>query len=111
MKSKRTLIERLEQPGADLHDAPSCFEIMAEAAAELRRLQATVDRLPKTADGVAIVPGDSVFLWDNQTLFAVGVLTTGCGGEMLFGESASTRLRRGHEVYSTREAAEKARKR
>jgi len=69
-----------------------------------------VRRLPKTADLVPIMPGDSVFLYDTQTLFAVGVLTIGWGGEMLFGESVSTKLRRGYEVYSTREAAEKARK-
>jgi len=46
-----------------LHDGTTCIERYAQAkAAEAERLREIVERLPVTADGVRVVPGDTV-LW------------------------------------------------
>lgn len=60
------------------------------------RLQAIVDRLPKTADGVPIYPGMTVFARLRCAVTEVDVPKVGCGGVYA-------------QCYSTRDAAEKAR--
>ncbi len=65
--------------------------------AETERLQAIVDRLPRTADGVPVIPGvDAV--WVNH--YWLGTF-----------ETKEWTPEFSHVYYSTREAAEKARKR
>jgi hypothetical protein len=61
------------------------------------RLQAIVDRLPKTADGVPIAPGASVWAWMGDAgIVETEIQRVGKGGWF-------------DACYSTREAAEKAR--
>jgi hypothetical protein len=71
---------------------------LAELQTEIERLRAIVDRLPKTADGVPIAPGQGVWTWfpdrsqpETVTLQRIGACGVYAG------------------CYSTREAAEKAR--
>jgi len=78
-----------------------------EAADELQRLWAIVDRL-KTSDGVPFGIGDSVFVPETQALVQVGVLYLTRGG-VRWSEDVCTQIRDGWECYSTRDAFEKAR--
>jgi hypothetical protein len=84
-------------------------ETTQEAIDTIRRLQAIVDRLPKTADGVPVIPwmsdlyvhvkpfGVLVGLWNEHLSLTV---ETPEGSYSYYAP----------EMYSTREAAEKARK-
>ena len=67
--------------------------VTREAAAEIRGLRAIVDRLPKTADGVPITPG--MLLYEPHSCHVTDVV---------FGKEWEQR-----NIYSTRDAAEKAR--
>ena len=70
---------------------------LQEAEQKIERLQAIVDRLPKTADGVPIVPGMEVWSWMGDAgLMSTEITRIGKGGWFA-------------ACYSTREAAEKAR--
>ena len=82
---------------------------LREAEQKIERLQAIVDRLPTTANGVPMVIGDSVFLSETQTLVVVGAMAVVSTGEVIWAESVSCVWRHGWESHSTREAAEKAR--
>lgn len=87
--------------------------------AKVERLQAIVDKLPKTADGVPVVPGINVFrLWPNTALGCEAVRehtveATHLNGVSLLGVAHSTS---GwgetpipfDQIFSTREAAEAA---
>jgi hypothetical protein len=70
---------------------------------QLSTLQAIVDKLPKTADGVPVVPGMTLWYWSKkhgpQRLEAVMRTTDGCNDFDLNIESF---------LHSTREAAEAA---
>jgi len=87
-------------PGEDAGPCPWC---------ESRELRAIVDKLPKTADGVPMVPGMEVW--------CIGTMRYNNGAmEELSGrtkEHVLMGLQRGKlfegRLYSTREAAEKAR--
>jgi hypothetical protein len=70
-----------------------------QLVAENERLRAVVERLPKTADGVAVAPCDRVFhLSDRGTITEIPALTA-------INWFSVTSLRK---CYSTREAAEAA---
>ena len=84
------------------------FGIIAEAADELERLSAIVEKLPKTADGVPVVPGvDNVWQWHSDWGWTeCAVELGGCVDEHLadaYGGSIKY-------CYSTREAALAAKK-
>lgn len=78
-------------------------EQIEQLRSDVERLQAVVDRIEKTADGVPAVEGDTIFviLEHDGTIQedVVGASHAECYNE--YGVS---------ECYSTREAAEKARK-
>lgn len=75
-----------------------CSDALMQAADEIERLRAIVDRLPKTADGVPIYPGMTVWaLIPGLEISDAEVQVVGIGGVWRY-------------CYSTREAAEKARK-
>jgi len=61
-------------------------------ANEVHRLQAIVDKLPKTADGVPVVPGDIAYTTDGRSMR----INTSASGHVI------------SDCYSTREAAEAA---
>lgn len=85
-------------------------------AAEIERLHAIVDRLPKTADGVPIAPGDELWCIDSEDGWegAITVRDVECVGK--YGEETSCWLIRStgrnelwaEDCYSTREAAAEA---
>jgi len=81
----------------DAIDCPHCLRVMLEnTAVEIERLRAVVDKLPRTADGVPVVPGlDTVWItWSEEAK------QTLCTWRLMH--------LRGHRCYSTREAAEAA---
>jgi hypothetical protein len=84
-------------------DVRFCMDCMVS---ELERLQAG---LPKTSDGVSMVPGDSVFVYDTQTLVTVGCIQNTFGGRVMWQDDHARRLLDGCECYSSRDAWEKAR--
>jgi hypothetical protein len=53
------ILDLLRDPRNDGH-------LNAAAAAEIERLRAIVDQLPKTADGVPMLPGSKVWTWLGQ---------------------------------------------
>lgn len=73
---------------------------------EIERLQAIVDRLPKTADGVPIVPGDVLHFMDvsMQTVLCWQLPENPRGDEIAVANCCPF-----SGTYSTREAAEQAR--
>ena len=92
---------------------------LTHALAERDRLQATVDKLPRTADGVPVVPG--VELWsrpnrdgncgiarhwllDSRGMVWYGTMLRRPGGDA----GSSQPIHRTEHQYSTREAAEAA---
>ena len=83
-----------------------------EAVAELERLQAIVDRLPKTADGVPMALGQTVFTLRSDGVIrgrqVIEITDDWIGVQVgaLVGTRGSARP---EIIYSTREAAEKAR--
>ena len=80
--------------------------IMAhEAADEIERLQAMIDRLPTTADHVPIVPGMTIYQSDGSPVIVSGYDWHGDWWEI---ELEHDGFLPSDEVYSTREAAEKA---
>ena len=83
-------------------DCPNCGpRVMAWKDAEIERLRATVDRLPKTADGVPVTPG--MECWYRS-----------CGGRVVsfqisdWGDIATDWDDSGPRYYSTRAAAREA---
>ena len=91
-------------------DAEATDALMVEAADEIERLQATVDWLPKTADGVPIMPG--MYLWYAHTspidrercVYGVRCVNVDSRvAHMVGGQDTTT-----HTFYSTQAAAEAA---
>jgi hypothetical protein len=86
-----------------------CGEDMTEAADEIARLTAIVDKLPTTADGVSVVPGMNVyFQWHSGEIVRhpVAFIRIDKDDTWLYFERA---LYRSTGVcYSTREAADAA---
>ena len=82
---------------------------IAELTRERDEARAIIERLPKTADGVPMAIGDSVFVVETQMLVAVGAFAVVARGEVLWSECLATTWRHGYDCYSTREAAEQAR--
>jgi hypothetical protein len=91
---------------------------LQECEAEVKRLQAIVDKLPKTADGVPVVPGMNCYFRSHPhgtTHKDAGVV---CVTLSYDGDNYEAFLRDGNgdewwailpeEVYSTREAAQAA---
>ena len=76
-----------------------------ELRARIAKLEAIVEKLPKTADGVPVVPGQDVFDYNRYEVFVRHVEMEAFeydddGGKCAFGGI--------HDCYSTREAAEAA---
>lgn len=72
------------------------LDLRDEWQAEIDRLRAIVDRLPKTADGVPVVPGTCVYHTNGQWGIAPGIIGNGPiplvgGGAYRIGECYSTR--------------------
>jgi len=78
---------------------------MCDAADEIERLRAIVDKLPKTADGVTVVPG--MLLYHYATGRPLGNVVTYTAGMRAHGQWAVAAYPVG-DCYSTREAAEAA---
>jgi hypothetical protein len=77
-----------------------------DAEAKIARLQAIVDKLPRTADGVPVVPGiDNVWVWRKERAVAESTIT--------IDPMRGWRVRNEAIVfgYSTPEAAEAAERR
>lgn len=75
---------------------------------EIYRLRAIVDRLPKTADGVPIAPGDTLYDRYRALAFNITGFNTRDGMlSCLYGAGGFDAICSGY--YSTREDAEKAR--
>jgi len=94
------LIRQLEYHAAIVRSRkPELSSLLKQAAAEIERLQAIVDELPKTADGVPVVPGMAVYRRDigqaHVSVFSMG--------EVHFSGGPTTHV---DSCYSTREAAE-----
>ena len=100
---------------------PQCCSINTERAArekadeENNRLRALVDRLPKTADGVPLVPGMTVFIphphpsnliTEREVIAPYGTLACLTKEPAHSGCCESATHRQARECYSTREAAE-----
>ncbi len=110
-------IERENQRrGKELfHYKSLCESLQREAKAENARLKAIVDMLPKTADGVPVVPGMAI--WCERGHLAGASLDEGlvfCDGDGCFesGDAILGAVGPGQyefrDCYSTRELAEKA---
>lgn len=92
-----------------LDDSMTVNERVAVMAEKLREATAIVDKLPKTADGVPIVPGCDVVWIDTKVIGFRCSSEIGIDGWVSFGdEYGCCRSRRVGECYSTREAAEAA---
>jgi len=79
-------------------------ETTQEAIDTIRRLQTIVDRLPKTGDGVPMLPGDIVFgSWEGE-----GVVRVICDSPYIeIKQPGGYFTRHASECYSTAEAARK----
>lgn len=96
LSSKLRVTVREMRDGA-LMPCRAVFCEILNAADEIDRLQAIVDQLPKTEDGVPIYPGMTVWaLIPGCEISDVEAQAVGIGGVWRY-------------CYSTREAAEKAR--
>lgn len=109
-------LTRLRAEIAEMREARSATIAAASAIAEDRdRLRAVVDRLPKTADGVAVVPG--MTLWQRPGLISgkkyppreIDWFVLIGGEDGLLGEVEEySWTYRSSDCYSTRSAAEAA---
>ncbi len=93
---------------------------LSQAKAENERLEAIVDKLPKTADGVSVAPGDSVYRqWWNQPTLIIEYQVVSLPEDKKIGRprivhraacipSYSTGWKLVSKCYSTRKAAEAA---
>ena len=90
-------------PGSPNRDCERC-----QLVAKIERLQAIVDTLPKTADGVPIHPGMTLFDKDGFSDTKVTGFQVSVSGELLclYSPNGFDAICSGY--YSTREAAEKA---
>ena len=100
----------IDQVLCRIHAGPPKEEEQDAEPAEVERLQAVVDKLPKTVDGVPIVPGMTVWRLDHPYLDSPA-----CRGEKVFEIHVEhVRLNgvggpyHSHELASTREAAVEA---
>ena len=106
-------------PTADAYEAvcearTKWQERVEKAKAENMRLRAIMDRLPKTVDGMPIVPGMTVFIphphpsnliTEREVVAPYGTLACLTKEPAHFGCCESTAHRLARECYSTREAA------
>jgi hypothetical protein len=85
-------------------------QLQSSACKRIERLQAIVNRLPKTADGVPITLGDD--LWSNDSRGTFEWCVTEIHTHDVCGKfhGAPCVFEQYGNCYSTREAAEKARK-
>lgn len=115
LKEFRELAEADSLNGLDW-PMPRVGDELREAADEIERLQAIVERLPKTADGMPVVPDVDKVFWpgdvvgsDLVLIDATIALDVGLGGYVLY-RGYEVFDRNGHAVsvsdsYSTTEAA------
>jgi len=110
--AKNKCVADLEAVNANL-----ITRIEAETSAEVKQLRAIVDRLPKTADGVPITPGMTVFIphprpsnlvTEREVVAPYGTLACLTKEPAHCGCCESTTHRQARECYSTRDAAEGA---
>ena len=97
------LLKMLREP-CEIEKCGHCH-LERQAADEIERLRAIVDRLPTTADGVPIVPGMAIYQIDGSPAIVSGYDWHGDWWEI---ELEHDRFLPADECYSTREAAEKA---
>ena len=81
---------------------------MAEMRKDRAGLQATVDKLPKTADGVPVMPGMAVWI-NSPCVRKYVVLGIKHNQELVELNCNLGSVLRSDKLYSTREAAEEAR--
>ena len=55
-------------------DEPGIAQLMRYSAGEIERLTATIDRIPRTADGHPVIPGDAV--WHVRGDVYSGIVTS-----------------------------------
>lgn len=84
-----------------------CREIELQAAAELDRLQAIVNRMPKTADGVPIMP-DSIVWLDRQRYVVLAVGQHDCWIALSYNRERRQWVS-ADRLYSSSDAEEKGR--
>lgn len=113
-RMKRTLEDIRDLPGelrapCDwCHPCYTCRDLMRDAADEIDRLQAIVDRLPKTEDRVPIYPGLEAFTtYDSGPILVEAFHRCYSNRAWLIDTDRGPRM--ASECWSTREAAEKAR--
>ena len=83
--------------------------VMSEAADEIERLQADVAKLPKTKDGVPIIPLMTVYRPDGSgSVKTIPVDTISLDNRVWYLQRFRVHLGRPGDCYSTREAAEAA---
>ena len=75
---------------------------ITEQASKITKLQAVVDKLPKTKDGVPIVPGMQIYFVHNRTLLSFGRSRV----EASINERTVPIIASGIDYYSTCKAAE-----
>jgi hypothetical protein len=91
-----------------------CADCYSKQVAEIERLRAIVDKLPKTADGVTISPGMSVWcLLDDEWQKVIASEVSDVGQVNIMDEvddegGGFWEIREASDCYSTRQAAEEA---
>lgn len=95
-----TITEELRGKCAWCNNCSECRDLQERAAVEIERLQAIVDRLPKTADGVPVAFHQELWYFDRDSDNPIRLMHTRTLSYWKIVESC----------YSTREAAESARK-
>ncbi len=94
-------------PGGKWVKTDDALDLIESLYVEISLLQAIVDKLPKTADGVPVVDGGKYWFldWENKIKEREAVMTLECdqgGHDPVYAEW--------NEAYSALEAAEEARK-
>ena len=100
--------DRIAELEAASQDDKEAIQVFSDTAddwfAKFEALEAIVEKLPKTADGVPVVPGMRIFTSDGHPVLALNVSAKGYASAFSDGSGeVSIRL-----CYSTRAAAEEA---
>lgn len=87
---------------------PEVFAKVSQEYADLRRqvaaLQAIVDKLPKTKDGVPAVPGDVVYHDNGGGYIEAGLVALDADGAWIVSPNHTLKIWNVCDCYSTREA-------
>ena len=113
MASLEWVVAKLDQDPLPVCADINLRRLLPRAVAELRELRAIVDKLPVTADGVTVVPGeDTVWRWSSIRGWVECQIETSEPEDGGWEYVLCTSLIGGgvDSCYSTREAAEAAKK-